>query len=63
VLIIIIPAVVIINDEIRKIWKEIMRLKKKRKEKDERQDKEINELKQEIKKVEGELKENEVDKL
>ena len=63
VLIIVIPAVVIINDEIRKIWKEIMRLKKKRKEKDANQDEKINELKQEIKKVEEELKENEVDKL
>ncbi|MFA5154113.1 MAG: signal peptidase I [Clostridia bacterium] len=63
VLIIVVPAVVIINDEIRKIWKEIMRLKKKRKEKDIKQDEEINELKNEIKKVEEELKENEVDKL
>jgi len=63
VLIIIVPAVVIINDELRKIWKEIMRLKKKRKEKDAKQDEEINELKQEIKEIEEEIKENEVDKL
>lgn len=58
VLIIVIPAVVIINDEIRKIWKEITRLRNKKKEKDAKQDEEINKLKQEIKKVE-----NEVDKL
>ena len=63
VLIIVIPAVVIINDEIRKIWREIMRLKKKKREKDANQDEKINELKQEIKKVEEEIKENEVDKL
>jgi signal peptidase len=62
-LVIIIPAVVIINDEIRKIWKEIMKLKNKKKEKDAKQDEKINELKQEMKKVEEEIKENEVDKL
>ena len=63
VLIIIIPAVVIINDEIRKIWKEIKKFKNKKKEKDAKQDEKIDELKQEIKKVEEEIKENEVDKL
>ncbi len=63
VLIIIIPAVVIVNDEIRKIWKEIIRLRNKKKEKDAKQDEKLNELKQEIKKVEKEMKENEMDKL
>jgi signal peptidase len=63
VLIIIIPAVVIINDEIRKIWKEIKKFKNKKKEKDANQDEKIDELKQKIKKVEEEIKENEVEKL
>lgn len=62
VIIIIVPAVVIINDEIRKIWKEIMKLKKK-KGKDVEQDKEIEDLKSEVKEIEKEVKENEVDKL
>jgi len=39
ILIIIIPAGIIVSDEIRKIWKEIVRLKNKKK--DEEQDKEI----------------------
>lgn len=61
-LVIIIPAVVIINDEIRKIWKEIKKFKNKKKEKDANQDEKINELKNEVKEIEKEIKENEVDK-
>ena len=48
-LIIILPALIIIGDELRKIWKEIMRLKNKKKDKE--QDKEIDELKEEIKEL------------
>ena len=45
-LIIIVPAAVIVSDEIRNIWKEIIRLKSKKK--DDEQDKEITKLKEEI---------------
>ncbi len=51
-LIIIVPAAVIIGDEFRKIWKEIMRLKNKKKDKG--QDKKIKELKKEIDELRGE---------
>jgi len=46
ILIIIVPAVIIVYDEIRKIWQEIMKLKNKKK--DVEQDKEILRLKEEI---------------
>ncbi len=46
ILIIAVPAIVIVADEIRKIWKEVMKLKDKKK--DTEQDKEIARLKQEI---------------
>jgi len=49
ILIIAVPALVIIFDEIRKIWREIMKLKNKKK--DTEQDKEIARLKQEIEKL------------
>lgn len=45
-LIIVVPAVIIIYDEFRKIWQEILKLKNKRK--DKKQDKEIGQLKKEI---------------
>jgi len=51
-LIIVIPAVIIIYDEIRKIWSEIRKMKKKKDETDKKQDEEIKELKEEIKEVE-----------
>jgi len=47
-LIIIVPAAIIVSDEIRNIWKEIMKLKSKKK--DNEQDKEITKLKEEINK-------------
>lgn len=53
-LIIILPAVIIIGDELRKIWKEIMKLKNKKKDKE--QDKEINELKEKVKELKKEAK-------
>jgi signal peptidase len=49
ILIIAVPALVIIADEIKKIWKEILKLKDKKK--DTEQDKEIARLKQEIEKL------------
>lgn len=45
-LIIIVPAAIIVSDEIRNIWKEIMKLKSKKK--DNEQDKKITKLKEEI---------------
>ena len=45
-LIIIVPAAIIVSDEIRNIWKEIIKLKSKKK--DNEQDKEITKLKEEI---------------
>ena len=48
-LIIIVPAVIIIGDEIKKIWKELKKFKNKKK--DNQQDKEIKRLKQEISKL------------
>lgn len=53
ILIIVIPAVIIIYDEIKKMWKEIMKLKNKKK--DTEQDKEISKLKNEIKEIENKL--------
>ncbi len=50
-LIIVMPAVLIIYDELRKIWSEIGKMKKKKDEKDKKQDEEIAELKEEIKEV------------
>jgi len=52
ILIIIIPAVVIVGDELRKIWKEIIKLRNKKKDKE--QDKEIKGLKEEIEKLKEE---------
>lgn len=49
ILIIAVPAIAIITDEIRKIWQEIMKLKNKKK--DTEQDKEIIRLKQEIERL------------
>lgn len=49
ILIIVVPAIAIITDEIRKIWQEIMKLKNKKK--DTEQDKEIIRLKQEIERL------------
>jgi signal peptidase len=46
VVIIIVPAVIIISDELRKIWREVKKLKNKKKDRD--QDKEIIKLKQEV---------------
>lgn len=51
-LIIVIPAVIIIYDEIRKMWKELLKLKNKKK--DSEQDQKIKELEKEVE----ELKEN-----
>jgi len=47
ILILVVPAVIIISDELRKVWKEIKKIKNKKKDKE--QDKEIKELKEEIK--------------
>jgi signal peptidase len=49
-LIIVIPAVIIIYDEIRKIKNEVLKMKKKKDETDKKQDEEIKELKEEIEK-------------
>ena len=49
ILIIAVPAVAIIADEMRKIWKEVLKLKDKKK--DTEQDKEISRLKEEIKEL------------
>ena len=54
-LIIIVPATVIVGDEIRKIWQEIKRIKKNKKKVDTNQEKEINELKKEVGKLENEV--------
>ncbi len=53
-LIIIVPAAIIIYDEIRKIWIEIRKLKKKNK-KDEKQDEQINKLEEEVKEMEKKI--------
>ena len=55
-LIIVIPAAVIIGDEIKKIWKEIVRIKKEKKKIDTGQEKEISELKKEVEKLEDKIK-------
>ena len=47
ILIIVVPALIIIYDELRKIWQEIKKIKNKKKDKE--QDKEIDHLKDEIK--------------
>ena len=53
-LIIILPAIAIVYDEVKKIWKEIIKLKNKKK--DNEQDKEIKELKEEVKDLNNEIK-------
>jgi signal peptidase len=52
-LIIIIPAAIIVYDEIRKIWGEIGKMKKNKK--DKKQDKEIGKLEEEVKKIEKKI--------
>jgi signal peptidase len=49
ILIIVIPAVIIVSDEIGNIWKEVFQLKNKKK--DNEQDKEISRLKEELNKL------------
>lgn len=46
VLIIVVPAIIIIYDELRKVWKELLNLKNKKK--DKQQDEEIAKLKEEV---------------
>ena len=53
-LIIILPAIAIVSDEVKKIWKEIIKLKNKKK--DNEQDKEIKELKKEVEDLNDEIK-------
>jgi len=53
-LIIILPALIIIGDELRKVWKEIMKLKNKKK--DTEQDKQIKKLKKEVEELENKIK-------
>lgn len=53
-LIIILPAMAIIYDEVKKIWKEIIKLKNKKK--DSEQDEEIKELKKEVEGLNDEIK-------
>ena len=53
-LIIVLPAIVIVYDEAKKIWKEITKLKNKGKDKE--QDKEIAELKKEVEDLNDEIK-------
>jgi len=55
-LIIVLPAIVVVYDEARKIWREIAKLKNKKKDKE--QDKEISELKKEIEDLNDEIKKN-----
>jgi signal peptidase len=49
ILIIVVPAVIIVGDEIRNIWREVFKLKNKKK--DSEQDSEITKLKKEIDKL------------
>lgn len=51
-LIIVIPAVIIIYDELRKIGNEVKKMRDKKTKTDEKQDEEIEELKEEIKEIE-----------
>ncbi len=53
--IIIIPAAIIVYDEVRKIWAEIRRLRKDKKSKDNEQDGEINKLEKEVKEIEEKI--------
>ena len=53
-LIVILPAIAIVSDEVKKIWKEIIKLKNKKK--DNEQDKEIKELKKEVEDLNNEIK-------
>jgi len=53
-LIIILPAIAIVYDEVKKIWKEITKLKNKKK--DSEQDEEIEELKKEVEDLNNEIK-------
>ena len=53
-LIIILPAIAIVYDEVKKIWKEITRLKNKKK--DNEQDEKIGELKKEVENLNDEIK-------
>ena len=53
-LIIILPAIAIVYDEVKKIWKEITKLKNKKK--DSEQDEEIKELKKEVETLNNEIK-------
>jgi len=53
-LIIVVPAIVIIYDEFRKIWREIIKLKNKKKDKE--QDNKIKELEEEIEELKEETK-------
>ena len=53
-LIIILPAIAIVYDEVKKIWKEIIKLKNKKK--DSEQDEEIKELKKEVEDLNDEIK-------
>lgn len=54
-LIIIVPAAIIIYDEVRKIWGEVRRLKKSKRGKDNKQDREINKLEKEVKELEDKI--------
>ena len=54
ILIIVVPAIVIIYDEFRKIWREIVKLKNKKKDKE--QDNKIKELEEEIEELKEETK-------
>lgn len=53
-LIILLPAIAIVYDEAKKIWKEITKLKNKKKDKE--QDKEITKLKKEVENLNDEIK-------
>jgi len=57
ILIIIIPAAAIVYDEVKNIWKEIIRIKKEKKKIDNNQEDEIKELKKEVEKLENEVEE------
>lgn len=54
-LIIIVPAVIIIYDEFRKIWREIKKLRNRKK--DNQQDQKIEKLKEEVDELENKIKE------
>ena len=56
-LIIILPALFIVSDEIRKIKNEIKRMIKRKKDKDNKQDEEIDKMENEVKKLKEEVEE------